>query len=144
MKWQPRIAYNNGGVVTINLSIPQRWWEPEEGVGMGDEDVSAAGVPISYVVRYDHAVNVTLRFTDAERASVMAWIEWAMRNRGTAFTFRLDQNDAATEYSVYLEAPKLEDRVRPSRDSSAPWVWELDVTLRSSTGTRIHASLPLT
>ena len=140
MKWLPRIAYNNSGVITINFTLPQKWWTPDEGAGMGDEDISGSGIPVSYWVRWDHGVRIGLRFTDAERPTIMAWLEWSMKNKGIAFTFRFDQS-VATDLSMYLEAPKTGERISPTRNSQDPSVWELDVTLRSSNSTRIHQAI---
>lgn len=141
MLFKPRFVYNNGGVVTITLTIAQRLWAPSEGGGIAGEDTSAAGVPESYVVRYDHTVDVIIRFTDAERVAVLNFIEWALKNKGTTFTFRFDADDAGTEYTMYLVSPKANDVVQPRRDNGAPWVWELGLTMRNSAGTRIHVPL---
>lgn len=141
-KWVPRFSYNAGTILT--LTYPQRFWEPEEGIGMGDEDVSASGVPESYWVRYDQACGVTIRFLDSERVAVMTMLEWMVKNKGTAWFYRFDAANAGTEYSVYLETPRVGDRIKPRRDTRAPWLWELDLLIRSSNGTRIHQALPLT
>jgi hypothetical protein len=140
MRYLPKIVYN---AVTLNFTVRPRFWEPEEGAGLGDEDVSAAGVPESYWVRWDQACKITLRFKDTERADVMAWLEWAMKNKGTPFTFRFDSADAGTEYSVYLESPKTGERCRPTRNQNAPWTWEVEVTIRSTNSTRINVPIPL-
>lgn len=137
MKWNPMISYDVGPT-ELTLSLAQRLWEPEEGVGYGDEDESAAGVIVSYVARYDYAVRVVLRFTDDERVSVMQFVEWALKNKGEAVLYRFDAADVASEFSVYVEHPRTGERARPTRDSRAPWVWELPLVLRSSNGTRIH------
>ena len=143
MRWQPRVVYNAPGV-TINFLLPQHFWEPEEGAGFGDEDISAGGVPLSYVVRYDQMVNVVLRWRETEHVAVMTWLEWCMKNKGIPFTFRLDQNDAATEYSMYLHSPKTGEMLRPRRPPNAPHTRELDMTLRTSNGARVHNALVIT
>lgn len=145
MKWNPRIAYNYGAAVTINLTLSSSLYEPEEGAEgeLADEDTSAAGIPESYVVRWDQCANVTLRFTDAEAVSVRTFLELAVKNKGTSFTFRLDQNDAATSYTCYLERPRAGERIKFRRVDDGPW-WEVDITIRSTNGTRIHNALPTT
>lgn len=136
MKFAPLITYDTPSVF-LPLTLSQKWWEPEEGVGFGDEDETDAGMPHSYVVRYDQRVGATLRFTDDERVAVMQFIEWAMKNRETSFLFRFDQNDAGTEFEVYLETPAPGEMVRPTR-GTAFWTWELPVMLRSVAGERFN------
>lgn len=137
MKWCPMISYDVGPTELI-FSLSQRLWEPEEGVGYGDEDESGAGIIVAYVARYDYAVRVVLRFTDDERIAVMTFIEWALKNKGEAILYRFDVDDINSEFAVYVEQPHVGERVRPTRDTDAPWVWEVPIMLRSSNGTRIH------
>lgn len=137
MSWIPLIRYDDE-TETLLFTIQQRWWEPEEGVGFGDEDESDAGVPHSYVVRYDRAVRVVIRFTDDEYEDVMAAMKWIMEHKSEGFYYRFDQLDAATDFFVYLESPRLGERIRPTRDGSAPWTWTLSLLLRSTSGERIH------
>lgn len=146
MKWRPLITYDVGPTV-LAFSLSQRLWEPEEGVGYGDEDESGAGIIVGYVARYDYAMRVVLRFTDNERTAVMTFIEWILKNKGEAVFFRFDVDDVDSEFSVFVEQPRVGDRVRPTRDNDSPWVWELPLLIRSSTGQRMHVpfsgALPL-
>ena len=138
---RPRIVYNS---ITLILSLPQKFWTPEEGPVIGDEDKSAASIPVGYYVGWEYAVGVTLRFTDAEYASVTTAIRWMMQNKNTAFTWYFDTDDDASDFSVYLEVPRLPERIKPTRpDTRNPDVWELPLVLRSSAGIALHYLLPI-
>jgi hypothetical protein len=138
MIYQPKIVYAAGGGSTLNFSLSQKLWTYEEGAGMGGEDMSAAGVPVSYIVRWDQLLNVTLRFLESERAAVMDWLKWAQQNKSTSFSFYFDATDlAGAAYDVYLESPKVGERITMPREANSPWVMSTSVTLRQVTGVRI-------
>jgi hypothetical protein len=134
MIFQPLVSYNGG--ILVAFSLPMKLWQYEEGPGMGGEDTTASGLPSSYVVRWDQAVKWTIRFTDAERTIVMEWLRWAMMNKNVAFDVYFDQAVLLSKYTVYLESPKVSERIRPTREEATPWVWTLDVMFRSVNSTR--------
>ncbi len=141
MRWRPKWVYNSN--VEFLHSLPQMWWKQREGVALGDEDESAAGVKFSYVIRYDKGVAVVVRIDESEYADFMVMIEWILRNKGTPIEFWFDQDDETTKYLVIVESPKAGQSVEPVRDGQAHWVFTLPMTLRSSTGERINvATLP--
>lgn len=124
---RPRIVY---GATTLDLSLPCMPWEPEDRP-IGGMDRTASGVPVGYVQRVEPLLHTTLRFTESEWPDVSAWLRYAMS--GQSFTFRLDQADAATAGTYYLESPSIESgSVRPTRDQY-PGVFQLAVTLRRTT-----------
>lgn len=127
----------------LTLSLPQKFPQTEEGPGMGDEDTTASGLTVGYYVGWQYAVVIVLRFTDDEYEDVMAAVRWAMQNKSIPFLFRFDADLPETEHSVYLEAPKLLDRIKPTRDQRTPEVWELTLTLRSATNESLHYPLPI-
>lgn len=129
---RPRIAYGAGPTVLL-LTLPCSRWDPEDRP-IGGIDETASGVPVGYLIRTEPLLHLTLRFTEAEWPSIVAWIRAVIT--GAAFTFRLDQNDALTEATYYLEAPSLKGGdVRPTRNASFPLVYELAITLRRTTDT---------
>jgi hypothetical protein len=129
--FRPRIVYPGG---TFDPSLPMRWWEPREGGLAGGEDVSGAGVPVGYYVGWATSTEVTIRFRDAELAAWLAFLRWTLQNKSTPWTFRFDRANAATQFTVYTESPKVTDRTGPRRDQKAPWAWEQALTIRSTTG----------
>jgi hypothetical protein len=133
MIYAPRFVYN--GAVELALTLSQKLWTYEEGSGMGGEDTSAAGVPESYIVRWDQLMNMTLRYTEAERGAVMEMLKWCVSNKGTAFSLFHDQTDV-TGVAVYLESPKTSERIKSDRESGSPWVLTTTITLRSPTSVR--------
>jgi hypothetical protein len=134
MIFQPKIVYNG---ITVILSLSQKLWTYEEGPGMGGEDVSAAGVPESYVVRWDNIINVTLRFLESERDAVMEWIKWAMSNKGSVSVFYFDSTDPdVASYAVYMEKPKAGDRIAMPREQGSPWIMSTEVKLRTVSASR--------
>lgn len=141
MKLRPRFSYGPGPTV-VNLSLPSRFWEYAEGANMGDEDKSAASIPVGYWVGWEYAIIFAIRFVDSEYAAVMTMLQWMLKNKSTAFTFRFDQDDATSEYSCYLEEPKLSERVTPKRDGTSPELFEQRMVLRSSNGTRFNYPIP--
>lgn len=143
MKYIPRIEYGPTFSLIQLFTLPQKLWEPQEGVDYGDEDESAAGIPVVYTVRYGYGVRVVIRFTDDERLDVMAMIEHILKNKDEAIHYRFDQDDIATEYAVYVDEPAAGTRVRPERDPKDASVWTLALLLRSSTGARIHVPLAI-
>lgn len=127
----------------LTLTLPQKFPIPEEGPAMGDEDKSAAGLPVGYYVGWEYAVVVGFRFLDTEYADVMDCLRFLMQNKHLAFLFRFDADDPATEYSVYLESPKLPDRLKPTHpDPRNAELWEITLTLRSSNGQVLRYPLP--
>jgi hypothetical protein len=136
MIFQPLISYGAGPTL-VNFSLPMKLWDYEEGAGMGGEDVSAAGIPTSYTVRWDQVMRWTLRFTEFEHDVVMDWLKWAMQNKNVPFTVYFDRTDiSALSWLVYLDEPAVKDRIKMPRESDAPWVMTTQVALRTVSGAR--------
>lgn len=139
MKFIPLITYDGPlGTTELAFSLPQKLWTPEEGIGFGDEDESAAGIIFAYVVRYEYCVRVILRFTDDERLEVMEALKWIIQNKDDAVLYRFDSDDIATEFSVYVDEPKVGERIRPMREEGDASVWSVPLLIRSSAAQRIH------
>lgn len=142
MRFRPEFTYGYvGSETTLLFSLPQLFWSPEEGIALGNESISAAGLPISEWMRYDQAVAMRVRFTDAEYVSVMTMVEWCWRRKHVPLTIRLEYDNFQTEYSVYMEKPAVGSRAVPTRDPSDQSVWQLDFIFRSVDGTRIHLGI---
>lgn len=135
LSFVPSVVYN---AITVPFSIPMRLWDPES-KGHGGEGVSGAGIPESFEIRRDELVRLKLRFTESEWAAVRTWLIWAHRNRSTAFTFYFQRSPdlPVGGVSCYLETPKLTDSIKPTRGETKG-TFEIDVTLRSTTGTPIN------
>lgn len=133
----PQVIYN---AVTVTFTVPMRLWEPES-IGVGGSGVSAAGIPESFEIRRDEVVNVKIRFTEAEWADVRTWLIWAHRNPSTAFTFYFQRSPDLPSggVSCYLEKPKPTESIKPTRGETKG-TFELDLTLRSTTGTPIDVT----
>lgn len=144
MRFVPSFTYGlTGDEQTLALSLSQRLWSPEEGVALGHEAISVAGIPFAEWLRYDHAVAMTARFTDDEYLDVMSFIEFTLRHKHIAIELTLDQGNPTSVYDVYMEEPSARTRVKPQRSTSAPWTWEIDLVFRTVDGTRVHLPLLL-
>lgn len=140
--WIPIIRYGPTLTrVTQLFSFPQKFWTPEEGAMGGGEDLTVTGVPVHSYERYDNAVDVTVRFTDDEYASVMAMLKWIQLHLSVTLLYQFHSERPETEYEFYLEAPHIKDRITPVRSTEDPRLWELSLTLRSATGERINIGI---
>jgi hypothetical protein len=138
VKWQPKIVYG-GGPTTVNMLFGMRPYAPQS-KSIGGYGVASGGATASYTQRRDQLMSATLRFFASEWAAIATWLEWAQDNAGTPFTFWLDQNDGATAYTVYLDAPHNTQDIRPTRSVEYLDMFEIGITLRSSAGTRFSAN----
>lgn len=134
----PYIEY--GASIPVDFTLDAAFPKPSSGVGYGDEDMSGAGIPISYVVRYDEWAELKLRFTDDEYDAVMAFLAYQMVNRAEPFYLQFNVDDIATRFSVYLDTPKANSRARPTRHQQDASVWEFSITVRSVNSTNLHVS----
>lgn len=133
MQYVPKVEYGSGPTV-LRFTHWQKLWTPSS-QPVGGSNVSDSGVPETFIIRRDQKVDLELRFTEAELASVMAWLEWAQDN-ATSFYYWFNAEDITTRYSVYLESPSLGDgEIKPDRDEYRS-VYSIKVTLRSTNGTR--------
>lgn len=117
-------------VFTLPIRLPQPVLRLE-----GGGDKSAAGVPFNYIIRTEQKSELILRFYEDQWPAVAAWLE-AVIGGSLSFTFRFDQNVPATEYTVYLEEPTVNEDITPEREEGAQWfgALELPVVLRKVTG----------
>ncbi|HEX2093314.1 MAG TPA: hypothetical protein VHG28_12980, partial [Longimicrobiaceae bacterium] len=98
---------------------------------VGGTDVSAAGVPESFIIRRDQSLDVRLVFREREWPALHAWLAWM---QDTAGTCRFHPDHAAAEYrTCYLETPRVGEEIRPERGEH-PGIYEIGVRLRT-TGT---------
>lgn len=131
MRWIPRVLYGPDYTRTLELSLPQRLWTPLS-VAVGGSDVSAAGIPESFVIRRDQVLEVRLLFREGEWPAVHDWIAWMQDNAGFCRFF--PDRDAAYFRACYLDSPRVGDEVRPDR-GEYPGTYEIGLRLRT-TGTR--------
>jgi hypothetical protein len=130
--WIPQITYLAPASTTLTLTLPQQLWDPQVG-HVGGRDESAAGVPEVFVIRRDQQMVVQLRFYEAEWPAVRVFLEWAVGS-AQSFTYRFDKDDPTTQYTCYLDAPTIGDRIRPTRDQF-PGLLHLELTLRTTNST---------
>jgi len=129
LPWTPAVAYD---VYYLRFSLPCRPWTPISR-GIGGSEVSAAGVPAAYEVRRDRLQRVTLRVLEDEWEQVEAWLAWAQAT-AQPFKWRFDQDNPATEYTVYLDAPAMGDPIEPQRSADDGSVLEITIDLRYAGG----------
>ena len=129
MKWIPRVVYGTPAT-TLTFTLPQRIWTPVS-VTVGGSDVSARGVPESFVIRRDQALDLRLVFREIEWPAVHAWLAW-MQDRAGACTFFPD-HQVNQSYTCYLDSPRVGEEIRPDRGDH-PGTYEIGLRLRS-TGT---------
>lgn len=129
MKWIPKVVYREGAA-TLLLTLPQRLWTPVS-TAVGGTDVSAAGVPESFVIRRDQSLDARLLFREGEWPAVHAWLAWMQDTAGTCRFF--PDRDASTYRTCYLESPKVGEEIRPERGEH-PGTYEIGLRLRT-TGT---------
>lgn len=96
-------------VTTLDLSLPPEPWRQAVPKAVGGGIMwSAAGLPSSYVVRWERALIIPNRLTEAEWPTYRAMLEWGMQ--GGVITWTPDLVGApATSYSLYLLAPAITD-----------------------------------
>lgn len=126
---QPRFVF---GSTDLTLSLPPRPWEPGlRGVGAG-RMVSAAGVPSSWVTRWEHPLAMVLRFEESEWPSVRAMLMHGMQD-GTITVYPDSENIIG--YVCYLVSPEAGDDVKPNRGEAGEL--ELRVEFRRTTSAAI-------
>jgi hypothetical protein len=124
---------------TLDLTFGMRPYAPASKV-IGGYGVAASGATASYTQRRDQMMSAALRFYATEWTAMALWLEWAQDNAGVPFNFWLDQTDSATNFPCYLDAPHTTQDVKPARSTEWHDMFELEVTLRSSVGTRFPAN----
>lgn len=129
LKLIPKFSYGSGPTV-LTLSIPQHHPTFGEKAKVGGSDVAASGVGEAYSVLWTPWHRATIRFTDAEYASVVAWWRTVARDPGATFQYWPDKD--GSPFTVYLDAPMITDGFEPTRMTDFPWVWEFTFTVRAS------------
>jgi hypothetical protein len=129
LPFRPRVVY---GATTFNFSLPSKLWTPRPET-FGKSRIATSGITETFVRNRHQLVRVPLRFTEAELSDVYAWIAWCHANGMGTFTWRFDQDDAATAHTMYLQEPMPEGAWEPTRDETDASVWLLEVVLRVST-----------
>lgn len=133
----PRIVYNAGaGAVTINLTVPSPPYNYGSH-GIGGHDISAGGIPEAFEIRRDQLLHWTLVFLESEWAAVETWLRLAQQQQ-FSFTLRPDKNNAAVEYTVYLESPKMGESIRPTRRSDYIGAFDIELTFRRTSATAFN------
>lgn len=131
-RWRPRLAYS-GGVLTFALS-QRPFDEGVQAFGAGYEE-SAALVPSAWVTTWAHVLTVRVRFWESERAAVLSYLRTVMES-AEPHTIRLDAGNVATEFAVYLVAPKLGGEVvAPTRSGGdTVGLYEMEWQYRRTNG----------
>lgn len=138
MDFRPRFTWGfDPDFETLDLDWPMRPWTPADG-GVGGSATAASGIPESYRIREDQIIRMELRVHEDELASFRTFLRWTRRH-GSTFTFRLDQDDAGTEFEAYLQAPRWEDsqEVQYRRDNEYPRVFIVELAVRRASGSVI-------
>lgn len=131
MSHRRRPRFEVGGLVW-EASLPCYPWILED-TSIGGRDTSAAGVPASYVVRWDALVNLRLRLREAEWPELLAVLAAGQEADGSGAGVITWYPDALVDASiaVWLEAPAHGEEFAPSRLENLPRLMELDIVLRA-------------
>lgn len=135
---RPKVSYGSGPTV-FNFTLPLMPWELKQ-VTKGGYGKSSTGVPESLIIRRERWLTTTLRFYDSEKSNVLDWMEYVIDN-AASFNFWLDQNDATTNYLVYLEKPHMTDDVEFKRDENYLGAWKTEITVTTVAGARFTTSI---
>lgn len=134
--WRPSFTYTDCDVpVSFTLILPQRAWTYRS-TAVGGHDVATSGVDESFVLRHDRIYRMTLRCTETEwveSLEPMLKVLWA---QAQAFTVRLDQADAATDETVRLVSPWMDEGVQPN-PTEFEGVLEVELVVRSDDGSTL-------
>lgn len=102
--------------------------------GVGGSALSAAGVPVSYVIREDDVALLTLRVYEEELAAVREVLRAVRAALSVPFIFAFDQDDPATEYEVYLHAPTWPQDIEWKRDDEYRGIFTVSIEIRRADG----------
>jgi hypothetical protein len=123
-----------GTGLDVTIALPVRPWRPSSPT-IGGREISAAGVPASYIVRRDNVLLMRLRFEEQDWPDVLSVLEYGQSDR--VLTWYPDAGEA-TSHEVYLEHPAAGEDILPERQTEgADWVLELDIALRSVDGSSL-------
>lgn len=124
-----RFTYGVTGDFTTELSA--RAWTPADS-SIGGRRVSGGGVPVSYLVRRDNLIDLTLRILETEWEDFLAFLQFGQTS--AAFLWYPEANDVDDPdydaFEVYLETPAMGERITPTRDGQYPRMFEVPITLR--------------
>src|SRR5689334_1590098 len=122
----PKIVYN-AGVTTLTLTQSATGWNTDKEL-IGGQSVSGAGIPETYIVRKQPIQKVTLKFTEAELAAVVAWLDFVIEAGSLgSFDFYPDQTVVGTFYTCYLLKPTANGRYEVKRDATNMKYLQLDI-----------------
>lgn len=127
-----RFTYGLSGDFTP--SLPPRAWTPMDET-LGGVEITATGIPVSYIVRRDQEVELTLRFGEDEWDAVLALVEWGQS--GQEMQWYPDALLTDPDYdasAVYLQSPAAGERWGPTRDGQYPRTFEVTLMLRGVGG----------
>lgn len=134
--WRPSFTYVDCDVPqSFTLILPQRAWA-YRAMAVGGHDVATSGVDESFVLRHDRAYRLTIRCTETEwveSLEPMIKVLWA---QAQAFTIRFDQADAATDETVRLVSPWMDEGVEPTPVEPGG-VLEFELVVRSDDGSAL-------
>lgn len=94
---------------------------------IGGSRTSGAGIPVAYMARRDALMMVTLRVMEDEWEDCLAFLQFGQS--AASFLWYPDA-DEATNFAVYLETPKMGERIKPARDGQFARMFQMPVTLR--------------
>jgi hypothetical protein len=126
--WRPKLTYS-GGTLTVGLS-QRPFDEGLQAFGAGI-DWSAALVPSSWVTAWAYVLTVRIRFWESQRAAVLTYLK-AVLTSSESHTLRLDADDGATQFTVYLVSPELgsSESIAPTRSSEVTGMLEMELKYR--------------
>jgi len=126
MDRRARFEYGTASAWEAPISSPP--WDPVDD-SVGGARVGASGVGAAYVVRRDALVEVTVRYYEADWASLLALLVFGQTQQ--AFRWFPDA-DEATSFLVYLDAPRPGTKTKPDRDANYPRAFKQTLVLRGA------------
>lgn len=113
----------------ITLSLPPHPWEHGLRAAGAGRMTSAAGVPSSWVTRWEYPFALVLRFEEGEWPSVRSMLMHGMQ--GQTITFYPDAI-SPIGYVCYLEEPEAGDTVVPDRGEAGELQLRIELRRTSS------------
>lgn len=132
MRRRPRFTFtDSAGAVDFTLDLPQQPWNPQPR-DVGSFDVSDGGVPVSYVTRTDHLLELRLVHRESEWPSIHR-LYLHLQRGGTAEFYPDGPNDPGTSRTVTGAEMPMGRKFAPQRISGD--VYLSTMVVRKEAGT---------
>lgn len=123
----PRFVF---GSTDLTLTHPVTRWIPGARTN-GLVMKTATGVPGPVTRLRKYTLAMTLRFTEEEWTSVSAFINYGQTGASFLWYHGEDNDAIPSSFTVTLGTPRVATGVRPSRDTTLPWLMTLPIVLES-------------